>query len=169
MVFVYGTSGNSDEDKWAFNKARYDAEVWYYRANGAVEVIPDTSFDPKKYPDRGIVLYGNAESNSAWTKLLASCPIQVRRGQINIGSETIRGNDLAALFIWPRQDSNLASIAVISGTGLPGLLAADANQYFAAGSGFPDYTIFSLEMLKSGAKGVRKAGFFDNAWRLSQE
>jgi hypothetical protein len=56
--------------------------------------------------------------------------------------------------------------AVVSGTGLSGMNAADANQYFAAGSGFPDYMIFSVDMLKVGSQAIRAAGFYDNEWKL---
>ncbi|MDQ2655872.1 MAG: prolyl oligopeptidase family serine peptidase [Bacteroidota bacterium] len=164
MIFVYATGGNASEDQWAYNKARYDAEVWYYRANGAVEIIPDKDFEPGKYPDRGVILYGNASNNSAWNKLLANCPIQVTRDRITLGSRTFRGDDLATYFVWPRADSKTASVGVVAGTGTPGLFATESNQYFAGGSGFPDYVIFSLEMLKSGADGVKAAGFFDNSW-----
>ncbi len=31
MVFVYGTTGNAEENQWSVNKARFDAETWYYR------------------------------------------------------------------------------------------------------------------------------------------
>src|SRR5690606_22999221 len=41
MVFVYGTGGNAAENKWAYEKAVYDAEVWYYRGNGAVDIVAD--------------------------------------------------------------------------------------------------------------------------------
>ena len=166
MVFVYGTEGNAEENRWAYNKARYDAEVWYYRANGSVDIIPDHAFDPGKFPDRGVVLYGNAVTNSAWNRLLTTCPIQVTRGRIISGSQVFTGDDLAAYFIWPRGDSNIASVAVIAGTGITGMHAAEANQYFAAGSGFPDYVIFSAEMLKSGAEGIKATGFYTNKWTL---
>ncbi|MEX1239525.1 MAG: prolyl oligopeptidase family serine peptidase [Cyclobacteriaceae bacterium] len=165
MIFVYGTAGKASEDEWGYNKARYDAEVWYYRGNGAVDIIRDQDFNPAKYPDRGIVLYGNSATNSAWNKLLNECPIQVFPDRVTLGAETFRGIDLATYFVWPRPDSDVASVAVISGTGLAGLNATEANQYFAAGSGFPDYMIFSLEMLKSGAEGIKAAGFFGNDWR----
>ena len=169
MVFVYATGGNSDEDRWAFNKARFDAEMWYYRGNGAVEMVPDTHFDPDKYPDRGVILYGNASNNKVWNTLLEDCPIQVTRDRIKVGGQAFDGNDLAAYFVWPRKDSDIASIAVVTGTGLQGLNATESNQYFAGGSGFPDYVIFSREMLKSGAEGVKAAGFFTNEWQLYQK
>jgi hypothetical protein len=43
--------------------------------------------------------------------------------------------------------------------------AANANQYFAGGSGFPDYMIFRLQMLQTGATGILDAGFFQNDWK----
>jgi hypothetical protein len=42
--------------------------------------------------------------------------------------------------------------------------ATEANQYFAAGSGFPDYLIFTTDLLKDGAKAVKLAGFYNNDW-----
>jgi poly(3-hydroxybutyrate) depolymerase len=169
MVFVYATSGKPDENSWAEDKARYDAETWYYRGNGAVDIISDKEFNLKKYADRGVVLYGNATTNKAWSSLLATCPIQVRRGEVVVGNERHSGDDLGAYFVWPRPDSPTASVAVITGTGLSGMKAADANQYFAGGSGFPDFMLFRTDMLTKGIAGVLTAGFFDNNWSLSNQ
>jgi hypothetical protein len=44
--------------------------------------------------------------------------------------------------------------------------AADANQYFAGGSGFPDYMIFSTDLLKGDMSAVKTAGFYNNEWKL---
>jgi len=166
MVFIVGTTGNEAENLWSSNKARYDAETWYYRGNGAVDIIADKDFDPIKYPDRGIIIYGNATTNSAWKNLLSKCPIQVQRGSITYGTKLLTGNDLGAYLIWPRPDSRNALVAAISGTGLTGMYGAYSNQYFAGGSGFPDYLIFSADMLKDGVKGIKYAGFYDNDWHL---
>jgi dienelactone hydrolase len=168
MVFVYGTTGKAEENQWAYNKARYDAEVWYYRGNGAVDMVADKDFKPAAYANRGVIIYGNATTNSAWKKLLAKCPIQVKQGEIQVGKQKYSGDDLGAYFMWPRADSEQASVAVITGSGLKGMQAADANQYFAAGSGFPDYMVFSLRMLKEGTKGVKLAGFYGNDWSLEK-
>lgn len=77
MVFVYSTHGSTEENDWSLNKARYDAEVWYYRGNGAVDIVADKDFNLNKYRDRGVILYGNKSTNSAWDILLKDCPIQV--------------------------------------------------------------------------------------------
>ncbi|MBV6639916.1 MAG: prolyl oligopeptidase family serine peptidase [Cyclobacteriaceae bacterium] len=166
MVYVYATKGSAAENEWAYSKARFDAEVWYYRGNGSIDIVADKDFDPKKYADRGVVLYGNANTNTAWDKLLKDCPIRVGNGEVTLGKESFRGEDLSAYFVWPRPDSDIASVSVISGTGLTGMKSTEANQYFAGGSGFPDYMIFTSNMLKNGIEGVKAAGFFGNDWTL---
>ena len=169
MVFVYGTSGTKEENEWSFQKARFDAETWYYRGNGAVDVIPDKEFSLQKYKDRGVVLFGNNSTNRAWAILLNDCPIQVERGRISAGSKTWSGDDLSAYFVWPIRSSAVASVGVVSGTGMKGLNAANANQYFAGASGFPDFMIYSLNMLQAGLPAVKMAGFYDHNWTLKEE
>ncbi|HEX5026268.1 MAG TPA: alpha/beta hydrolase, partial [Agriterribacter sp.] len=169
MVFVYGTKGNKAENEWAFNKARYDAESWYYRGNGAVDVITDKEYATGKFANRGVILFGNAQTNSAWNLLLSNSPIQVNRNAIKVGDKTWTGDDLAAYFIWPINNSPNTSVGVIAGTGLKGMGAANANQYFAGGSGFPDYMVFRLNMLHDGGDAIECAGFFDNHWQLDDK
>ena len=65
MQFVYGTQGTEEENAWAFAKARYDAEQFWYRGNGSIDVIPDIEFDPDRDKDRAVIVYGNADTNTA--------------------------------------------------------------------------------------------------------
>lgn len=168
MVFVYSTKGTKDENEWSIAKAKYDAETWYYRGNGAVDIVADKDFNLSKYKDRGIILYGNKSMNAAWKQLLQDCPIQVERNKITAGSKVWTGDHFGAYFTWPIRNSNIASVAVISGSGIKGMQAANANQYFAGASGFPDFMIFDLEMLQTAAYGVKLAGFYDNNWKLDE-
>ena len=167
MIFVYGTIGSKQENQWNLNKAKYDAETWYYRGNGSVDIIPDKEYTIEKYPGRNVIIYGNANSNSAWKMLLPDCPITVTRSGISIGDESFMGDDLAACFVWPMKTSPANSVGVVAGSGVNGMNAANANQYFAGASGFPDFMIFRLGMLQSGADKVETAGFFNNDWKLS--
>src|SRR5262249_52120809 len=48
MLFVYGTKGTVEENAWALAKARCDAETFWYRGNGSIDVIADTAFDAAK-------------------------------------------------------------------------------------------------------------------------
>jgi pimeloyl-ACP methyl ester carboxylesterase len=167
MVFVYGTAGTKEENDWARQKAAFDAETWYYRGNGAVDVIPDTRYSAEIYAGRGVIIFGNATTNKAWKTLLADCPIQLERNRVTAGDQNWTGGGLAAYFVWPLKNSPDASVAVIGGTGIQGMKAANANQYFAGASGFPDFMIFDIDMVKSGSMGVKYTGFFDNNWKLN--
>jgi pimeloyl-ACP methyl ester carboxylesterase len=166
MVYVVGTIGNKEETAWNWNKAKYDAETWYYRGNGAVDIITDKEYSLDKYKDRGVILIGNKSTNAAWNMLLADCPVQVERNLITAGDQRWEGDDLATYFVWPLKNSSKASVAVLTGTGMKGNNAAYANQYFAGASGFPDYMIFGFDMLKEGAKHLKLSGFFDENWKL---
>ena len=166
MVFVFGTTGSTEENAWSLARAKYDAEMWYYRANGAVDIVADKVFKPEDYPDRGIIIYGNASTNTAWNKMLAECPIQVTRGNVRIGSENFTGDNYGAYLMYPRRDSKIASVAAVTGSGLPGMHAAEANQYLTGGSGFPDYLIFTPDMPKKGIDGVLRTGYYTNDWQI---
>ena len=166
MLFVVATGGTAEEKEAVMNKALYDAETWYYRGNGAVDLITDKEYAAAKYAGRNVILYGNANTNAAWKSLLGDCPIQVSNNELKAGDTKWNGNDLAAYFIWPQKDPNLL-VGVVAATGVPGMKAAFANQYFAGGSGFPDFMIFNSDMLKGDEKAIKLTGFFDHRWNLS--
>ena len=168
MIFVVGTNGSKEENETNLNKAIYDAESWYYRGNGAVDIITDREFSAEKYKGRNVIIYGNADNNSAWNILLKDCPIQVTANKITADNLQFNGDDLATYFVWPQKDPALLT-GVVAATGVKGMKAAYANQYFAGGSGFPDFMIFSIDMLKDGSKAVKMAGFFDHQWKLSKD
>jgi poly(3-hydroxybutyrate) depolymerase len=166
MLFVYGTQGSAEENAWAFNKARYDAETFWYRGNGAMDVIADRDFDPAAEPDRSVILYGNAETNGAWDALLGGGPVSVRRGEVRIGDRALHRDDLACLFIRPRPGSDVASVGVVSGSGPAGMRLTDRLPYFVSGVAYPDCTVIGPEMLAEGSAGVRAAGFFGLDWSV---
>lgn len=166
MVFVYGTKGTAAENEECFGKARYDAETFWYRGNGSVDVVADRDFDPAKFRGRSVILYGNADTNGAWPSLLSDSPVQVRRGVVEAGGRKFAGEDLACLFLRPRPDSDVACVGVISGSGLAGMRLTERMPIFLSGAGFPDCLVAGPDSLASGAAGVRAAGFFGNDWSL---
>jgi len=166
VVFVYATHGNAKENKWAFDKARFDAEKIWYQGNGAVEVVEDNDFNPAKYKDRNVVLFGNSETNSAWNSLLKESPVDITENKITIDGKEYRGKDIACLMIRPRTDSDIASVAVVSGTGLKGMEYSDFAYYFHPYLSFPDITVYNSDILKSDEKGVLFTGFFGNDWSV---
>ncbi len=165
VVFVYATRGSAAENEWYQNKARFDAETFYYRGNGSIDVIPDKEFKAAAYPDRNVVIYGNATNNLAWKQLLAACPIQVTSKGISVAGKQLTGDDLAAYYLYPRPDSPTAYVGVVGGTGLAGARATSPNNYISGITGFPDAVVYRAAILKDGLAAVEAAGFFDNHWK----
>lgn len=169
VVFVYSTKGTAKENDWYQNKARFDAETFYYRGNGSIDVIPDTEYSAAKYPDRNVVIYGNKDNNQAWPLLLKNSPIQVGKGAITAGGKTYKGDDLGTYFVYPHPSSNTASVGVVAGTGDAGMRATSPNNYISGITGFPDLMIYRADMLKDGLTGMEAAGYFDNDWTLTNQ
>jgi dienelactone hydrolase len=168
FVFVYGTRGDAAEDARTYGKARCDAETFWVRGNAGIEILPDTAFDPAKDRDRSVILYGNADTNAAWAKLLAGSPVEVRNGRARIGERRYQGGDYAAYFIRPRPGSGVASVGAVAWTGAAGWVAASPVQYFISGAGFPDLMLFTAETLRAGTDGIRAIGWFGNDWSVER-
>ncbi len=168
VMFVYATGGSREENKWAFDKARYDAEKLWYQGNGSVEVMADTKFDVLKDANRNIILYGNKNSNKAWSTLLAESPVEVGRGYVRIGNEKFRGKNLACIFVRPRAGSRNASVGVVSGTGIIGMKLNNRLPYLNPGIGLPDCTVFDSGILAKGEEGILMTGFFGLDWTVEK-
>ncbi len=159
FLFVYGTNGTAEENAWAFQKARFDAETYWYRGNASVDLIKDTDFTLSGYQDRSIVLYGNAVTNGAWPALLNDSPIQVSRHGVRLGQREIEGEDLSTIFVRPRPDSDRASVVVISGSGLAGMRASYRQSLFLPFIRFADCVVHRQGEPVAG-------GYFGNDWAV---
>jgi hypothetical protein len=166
VILVYGTAGKEEENRWAEAKARYDAETFWYRGGGSFEVVADTDFDADRTIGRSVILYGNAESNAAWPTLLSSCPVQIRRGQVRVGQRTVAGDDLAVLMIYPRADSEAATVGVVAGTGSIGSALTNRCRYFISGTAYPDLAIVGGDVLVDGPRAIRAWGYFGPDWSV---
>ncbi len=167
MVFVHGTAGDDLETRLNLEKARFDAEHWYYRANGAVDIIDDKTFKRRatgEYRDRNIILYGNASTNSAWGTVLGDAPVYITRDYVQIDANRLDGDDLACVFCFPRAGSDTATVGVVAGTGTTGTRLAMRMPYFVSGVGYPDVTVLTPRMLTDGVDGVAAAGFLGFNW-----
>ncbi len=158
-VLVYGTTGSEEENKWAFDKARYDSESFWYRGNGALKLVSDKDY--LKNPDAygNAILYGNSVSNAAWKTVLGRAPIQVGEGLVSVGDRKLTGDNLAVMFCW-RKPGDKRLNAAVSGSGAVGMRLTTRTPYFLSGIGYPDWTIDSPESLSKGMDGVVGAGFF---------
>ena len=167
VIFVYATNGTAAENRWYYNRARFDAEKFWYRGNGSVDLIADSDFKSVDYPNRNVILYGNATNNLAWKELLEGCPLQVSEGEIRFGEIRFEGGSWGAYFVYPRRDSDTATVGVITASGESGMKGAYANHYLVNGTGFADVMIFDSGFLTYGAHALKCVGFWGNDWSVS--
>lgn len=165
-LLVYGTHGTPEENAWARAKARYDAECFWYRGNASFDVVADDDFNPRAEFVRNVILYGNADTNSAWKPLLDDSPVQVARGRASVNDRTWSGPETACLLIRPRPGSEAASVGAVGGTGIAGMRLTDRLPNFTSGVFYPDFVLLSPDALTTGAHGVLADGFFGTDWSV---
>jgi dienelactone hydrolase len=168
MVFVYGTHGTKQENEWAFDKARYDAEYFWYQGNGSVDIVSDNDFDVNMYIDRNVILYGNEKTNSAWDKVLDNKDVLVSEGRALLGNKVFKGRDYACFMVRPKKGSLNASVGIVSGTGVEGMRLTYVMPYLQPGFSLPDVTVFNSAILSKGYGGVEMAGFFGTDWSVKE-
>ncbi len=171
FLLVVATHGNEQDNAWSLARARIDAETFWYRGNGSVDVVDDATFvahrsDPE-LRDRGVILYGDRNTNAAWPVLLGESPVQVEHGKVTIGTRVFAGDDLACLFVRPRLDGQ-GHVGVISGTGKRGLRLTEQLPYFMSGVGYPDCVVVKAVPADQAAKAFLAAGYFGLDWSVDQ-
>jgi pimeloyl-ACP methyl ester carboxylesterase len=194
---VYGTAGTPAESAELLERARADQQQWWYRANGAPRLVSDALvarperdlrsithgydmrnlFEPdgehsQPHWSANLILYGNADTNAAWASALPrTFPIRVHRGRIEIEDRKYEGDNLACVFVAPRadEDSRQALVGVFGDTGIAGTRVGYTLQPFTSGVGYPDYVIYSTDVLTKGDGGVLEAGWFDRDWKVQRD
>ena len=171
MVYLVGTAGPEEETQANWQKARYDAEVFYYRGNGAIEIRTDTDWlqNPAAFKGRNLVLVGNEDNNQAMAALLKTSPLRVRRGKIEWPGKSAEGPNLAAVFVRPMPDDPDGSIVIQAGTGPEGIRLNQRLSLWLSGSSFPDFFVYNPTMLQKGPEGILTTGYFDSNWQWSPD
>jgi dienelactone hydrolase len=168
FCLVYGTGGTDAERTWARNRARHDAEVFWYRGNGSVDVCADDAFDPAAHLDRSVVCYGNADTNRALAPLLGTAPLALSAGTLRVGDRVLAGDDLALLACVPRAGSATALVAIVGGTGVRAMRATDQCPIFVSGVAYPDVLVFTADLRTRSLGALRGAGYFGNDWSVAR-
>jgi hypothetical protein len=171
FLLVYGTAGTPAENAELLARARSDAGDWWYRGNGCAPLLSDAEFlrveGGREFAGRNVILYGNADSNAAWSHVLPpQCPLSARRGELRLGEQRWTGEDLAAVFVWPRPGSSTALVGAFADSGVAGTRLLATLSPFRSGVGYPDYTVASSKVLQLGDGGVLAAGWFGPDWKL---
>jgi hypothetical protein len=150
FTLVYGTIGTPEENAASLARARFDAEQWWVRGNGRARVQPDT----ERLPDsKYVVLYGNADTNRAWRRLVGApgdnVAVNAGRNFVRIRNagelRTFEGSDLALLAIH-RIDAD-RFVTLVGTTGKAGDIVGSRVPTFVAGAGIAEITLLRAGML----------------------
>ncbi|HEX2838358.1 MAG TPA: prolyl oligopeptidase family serine peptidase [Phycisphaerales bacterium] len=172
FVLVYGTRGTEEEVRWAYAKARFDAEQWWYRGNGTARVARDDEFledwKQRRAAPYNLILYGNGSLNAAWGYLDLPTPEPVSPAAI------ARGRGAGAphrAWVMTRVDPDHASVLVgtVGGNSLKAMRATDRLSYFSAGVDYPSVTVLSPDIWTVGEAGVIGAGFVREGDQVNED
>lgn len=166
FVLVFGTSGNTEENRWSYAKARYDAESWYYRANGSTDVVADKDFNAREDIERNVVVYGNNATNKAMSAV-SDWPLPVQPNAFGPSMAKYADGTVAVFQIAPRKGSKNGSAAIIGGTGLLGMKLTERVPFLVSGASMPDVLALQPEYLLLGTRKVALAGFFGTDWSVA--
>lgn len=162
---VYGTGGKGQLKDWAYQKARYDAETWWYRGNAALDLSSDTQYDWQN-SEGNVVLYGNPSTNSTLKSLLDSRVLMgsspfTEKGDLEIDEHSFAGDHGV---IWSGSLVGHRRLGLVGGTSATGLRAIERVPLFLSGAHIPELFVNSTEMYLKGSKGVVAAGFYGPDW-----
>ena len=132
-----------------------------------MDVLSDTEFVPSAEPDRNVVVYGNSRTHRLWKALLPDCPVNVDRDRIAFGGKSVSRPDICCIFVRPRPGSDRASVGVVAGTGIEGMMLSHVVRYLEPGLGLPDLTVFNSDVLTKGDAGIMLTGFFGLDWSMA--
>lgn len=140
VVFVYGTHGTPDENRWMRNKARYDAEQFWYRGNSGAALMSDDEF-LQRGKGRNALCYSVGKANSVFD---SSFDFADRSGD----SLLLR-----------RIDRDGASLSFFHANTVDAARLSERVPLFSAGVAIPDILVLRPSMLKDGIGGVEAIGF----------
>lgn len=171
FVLVYGTKGDSVMTELLLHQARIQALTWWIRANGQVEVLPDSEVTQSIIDKYNLILFGNAQTNAATARINNKLPIRILDGQIQLNISGIKRlyGDLGIIFIYPNPLNSKKLILLYEGTTGKGQKLSDRFGTLYSGAGLPDFLILGEEVKQKGWGGVKAAGFFSNHWQLDSD
>lgn len=171
FVLVYGTKGDSAMTDMLLHQARIQALTWWIRANGRVDVVPDTEITQAMIDKDNLILFGNAQTNAVTASINNKLPIRLLDGQVQLNISGIKRlyGDLGIIFLYPNPLNPKKFILLYEGTTEKGQKLSDRFGTLYSGAGLPDFLILGEEVKQKGWGGVKAAGFFSNQWKLESD
>ncbi len=159
FILVYGTIGDDVSTGNYIAQARYQAFAWWYRANGYVEIIPDTAVTGEVIKNYNLVLFGNPLTNSIVKKINKDMPLKIKNESVYYNKQKIDGTDLCVVQVCPNPLNPEKLVCLYEPS------TQEAEKYMGffvplyAGAGLPEFVVYDQSVLKYGWAGVKAAGF----------
>ncbi len=168
FLLVYGTRGDSLSTERNLHQARLQSYTWWMRANGFVEVVPDTEVTEEIAEKYNLILFGNNETNAYIKYINYKLPIHMEYGHVIIGEEKIDADSLCLMEIYPNPHSQSKFVLLYSATNQNMEKYCGLFSTLYSSAGLPDFIVWDKSAMNFGWAGVVAAGFFDSHWRLDK-
>lgn len=167
LVFAYGTADP------ALTRAARDVARAFADGGPNTDVdypvVADTQLTDELLRNASVFFVGPPRGRRA-RALLSGLPISISGGSVQLGSRTLRGDDLGAALIHPRPDQPESYVVAIVAPTVAGLWRAPSLPRL-----LPDFIVWDRGLRPAGGQQVLgearvlAAGFFDHHWRLPSE
>lgn len=168
FLFVYGTRGDSLSTERNLHQARLQSYTWWMRANGLVEVVPDTEVTEEMVEKYNLILFGNNETNSYVKEINYKLPIHMEYGHIFLDKEKIAPDSLCLIEIYPNPHNRERFVLLYSASNQDMERFTGLFSTLYSSAGLPDFIVWDKTALNYGWAGVVAAGFFDQNWRIDK-
>ena len=165
FIYVYGTSGTTEDTEINRRMARQDALDWRTWANGNSVIKQDAEVTPKDIETCNLILYGGPETNTITAKLHDRLPIRIERNAIVAGGRRYVGADIGLKMIYPNPLNPSRYILINAGV-TSGAITEIYNIGDPLYDPLPDYVIFDRKDVAYDRHYFLEAGYFDRNWDL---
>jgi len=178
FVLVYGTKGDSVMTDLLLHQTRIQALTWWIRANGLVDVLPDTEVTRAITDKYNLILFGNAQTNAITARIQNKLPIKITDGFVTLSASGVEGKasgimhidgDLGVVFVYPNPLNSKKLTLVYEGTTEKGQRLSNRFSTLYSGAGLPDFLILGEEVKQKGWGGVKAGGFFSTKWEIESD
>ncbi|HEX7319937.1 MAG TPA: prolyl oligopeptidase family serine peptidase [bacterium] len=169
FILVYGTTGEPMSTENNLHLARSYAYTWWIRANGFVEILPDTEVTEEITEQFNMILFGNNETNSYVKYINYKLPINIEYGHFRVGKERLDADDLCLMEIYPNPLNKERFVLVYAPASAYAEKHMSLFPVLYSGSGLPDFIIWDASAARFGWAGVVACGFFDQRWQLDRK
>lgn len=166
FILIYGTQGDSDSAEINLHHARVEAQNWWLRGNGYVEIIPDIEVNSETIHRYNLILFGGPETNAVTAKIMKDLPVSIKNNRLIIDRQEIEKDDVAFQMVYPNPLNPEKYVVIKGGTSPKGEELAGLFNVIYSGSGLPDFIVYDETVKEKGWAAIIAAGFFDLNWKF---